>query len=202
MQARLVHIVDDEEGIRRSTSFLLKTMGYRVQAWTSGVDFLKAAGQAETGAVLLDIRMPGMDGLEVQRELAERGIAFPVIILTGHGDIALAVRSMKAGAIDFLEKPVTKARLAEALQRAFARMDRLAEASREAEDARLLLSALTSREKEVLEGLAKGLPNKTISFDLGISARTVEVHRASVMRKLKARSFPDALRIAFAAGLG
>ena len=199
---RLIHIVDDEEAIRRSASFMLKTSGFDVATWPSGVAFLKEARNAAPGCVLLDVRMPEMDGLEVQQQLAERGVAMPVVVLTGHGDISIAVRAMKAGAVDFLEKPFEKARLLDAIEAAFERLDNRAGRAERAQDAATAIAALTVREREVLEGLAKGLPNKTIAYDLGISSRTVEVHRANVMSKLDVRSLSEALRIAFSAGLG
>lgn len=199
---KLIHIVDDEEAIRKSASFLLKTAGYAVETWPSGAAFLADVKHAEHGCVLLDIRMPDVDGLEVQRLLAERGVTMPVIIMTGHGDIGIAVRAMKAGAVDFLEKPFERAAVLAAIEAAFDRIAQAGQAVGRAREADVRLAALTARERDVLEGLARGLPNKTIAFDLGISARTVEVHRANLMAKLEVRSLSDALRIAFAAGLG
>ena len=199
---RLIHIVDDEEAIRRSASFMLKTSGFDVQTWPSGAAFLKEARSAAPGCILLDVRMPEMDGLEVQQALIERGIAMPVVVLTGHGDISVAVRAMKAGAVDFLEKPFEKARLLEAIEEAFARLEDTAGRADRAQDAAIAIASLTAREREVLEGLAQGLPNKTIAYDLDISSRTVEVHRANLMSKLNVRSLSEALRIAFAAGMG
>lgn len=199
---RLVHIIDDEDGVRRSASFMLKTSGFAVRGWESGVAFLKEVRHAELGCILLDIRMPEMGGLEVQAALNERGVAMPIIVLTGHGDVEIAVKAMKAGAIDFLEKPFDADLLLAAIQRGFDRIDSAADVLVRAAEADVVLGALTAREREVLEGLAQGYPNKTIAFDLGISARTVEVHRANVMAKLGARSLSEALRIAFAAGLG
>ena len=199
---RLIHIVDDEDAIRRSASFMLKTSGFAVQTWESGVAFLKEARHVEPGCVLLDVRMPEMDGLEVQQALNERGIALPVIVLTGHGDVSVAVRAMKAGAVDFIEKPFEKAVLLDAIEAAYVRLANADARSARAEDAERAIAALTPREHDVLDGLAQGLPNKTIAYDLGISPRTVEVHRANVMTKLDVRSLSDALRIAFAAGLG
>jgi two-component system response regulator FixJ len=199
---RLIHIVDDEDSIRRSASFMLRTTGFAVETWPSGVAFLKEVKHLQSGCILLDIRMAEMDGLEVQNALNERGITMPVVILTGHGDVAIAVRAMKAGAVDFLEKPFEKAALLRAIDAAFDRIAQSETATARAEDAAVLVGALTARERDVLEGLAKGLPNKTIAFDLGISPRTVEVHRANIMAKFEARSFSDALRIAFAAGYG
>lgn len=199
---RLVHIVDDEDAIRRATDFMLKTSGFAVESWPSGVAFLKEVRHAAEGCVLLDVRMPEMDGLEVQQALIERGITMPVIILTGHGDVTIAVRAMKAGAVDFLEKPFEKATLLSSIETAFERIAASGDIAARAAEARTLLGVLTPRERDVLEGLAQGLPNKTIAYDLGISPRTVEVHRANLMSKLDVRSLSDALRIAFAAGMG
>lgn len=199
---RIVHIVDDEESMRRSTSYALKTSGYSVTSWSSGAEFLKDIRHGDAGCILLDIRMPEIDGLQVQQILAERGITMPVVIMTGHGDIAIAVRAMKAGAVDFLEKPFEKSALLGAIEASFERIAKADDAMSRAADADVLLAVLTPRERDVLEGLAQGLPNKTIAYDLGISPRTVEVHRANLMAKLDVRSLSDALRIAFAAGLG
>lgn len=199
---KLVHIVDDEDAIRRSVGFMLKTSGYAVKTWTSGLAFLKEVRHVEHGCILLDVRMPEIDGLEVQRTLAERGVTMPIVIMTGHGDVSIAIQAMKAGAVDFLEKPFEKASLLGAIEESFRRVANAANASARAGDANRILGVLTPRERDVLEGLAKGLPNKTIAYDLDISPRTVEVHRANLMAKLEVRSLSDALRIAFAAGLG
>lgn len=198
----LVHVVDDEESVRRATSFFLKTSGYAVRTWESGTAFLKEVRHVEAGCILLDVRMPEMDGLEVQQHLNDRGMTMPVIVLTGHGDIAIAVKAMKAGAVDFLEKPFETDVLAEAIARAFERLDSSNDVVARAAEADVVLGALTNRERDVLQGLAQGYPNKTIAYDLGISPRTVEVHRANIMAKLKARSLSEVLRIAFAGGLG
>lgn len=200
-ESRRVHIVDDEDAIRRSASFMLKTSGYAVSTYASGVEFLQKARDVEPGCVLLDVRMAGMDGLEVQAAMRERGISMPVVVLTGHGDVSIAVRAMKGGAIDFLEKPFEKTRLLEAINAAFARLDDLEGRAERAEDAAVTVAGLTAREQDVLRGMANGLPNKTIAFELGISPRTVEVHRANLMAKLQVKSLSEALRIAFAAGL-
>jgi two-component system response regulator FixJ len=198
----LVHLVDDEEAIRRSAGFMLKTAGFRVRPFVSGVELLKHVRTLEPGCILLDIRMPGMDGLEVQQALREQGVALPIIIMTGHGDISVAVKAMKAGAVDFIEKPFEKSVLLSALEQGLSRL-RKAERSREREDeAGLRIASLTQREREVLAGLAQGLPNKSIAYDLGLSPRTVEIHRANLMQKLGVHSLSEALRIAFAAGLG
>ncbi|MGW8136010.1 response regulator FixJ [Sphingomonas zeae] len=199
-EERHVHIVDDEDAVRRSIAFMLRTSGFTVTTWNSGVAFLQGARSAEAGCVLLDIRMPDMDGLEVQHELARRGIAMPVIVLTGHGDIATAVKAMRQGAVDFLEKPFERAALLAALERGFTLLVDHDAALTDAHDAGIRIAALTPRERDVLHGLVRGHPNKTIAFDLGISPRTVEVHRAHVMTKLEVQSLSEALRLAFAAG--
>ena len=199
---RMIHIVDDEEAIRRSAGFMLKTSGFSVATYASGIAFLREVRHAEPGCILLDVRMPEMDGLEVQQALLERGVAMPVIILTGHGDVSIAVRAMKAGAVEFIEKPFEKAVLLEAINVAFERLEDSEKRAARAADAAVMIAALTGRERDVLKGLAEGLPNKTIAYDLGISPRTVEVHRANLMTKLGVRSLSEALRIAFAANLG
>jgi two-component system response regulator FixJ len=198
---RIIHIIDDEEAIRRSAGFMLKTSGYAVATYASGVTFLKEIRSLEAGCILLDVRMPEMDGLEVQRTLVERGVTMPVVVLTGHGDVSIAVRAMKAGAVDFIEKPFEKAVLLRAITAAFERLDDLDGRAARSADAAVMVAGLTGREQDVLKGLAQGLPNKTIAYDLGISPRTVEVHRANLMSKLGVRSLSEALRIAFAAGL-
>ena len=196
---RLVHLVDDDEAIRRSVGFMLKTSGFHVRAYESGVELLKTAPELEPGCIRLDIRMPGMDGLEVQEALRSKGVTLPVIIMTGHGDVSLAVQAMKAGAVDFIEKPFEKAVLISAIDQALDQLKRSAASRERSDEALVRLQALTPREREVLDGLAKGLPNKTIAYDLGISPRTVEIHRANLMSKLGARSLSEALRLAFAA---
>lgn len=192
-----IYVVDDDEAIRRSLSFMLKTSGYAVQLFASGVEFLREAGDLAPGCVLLDVRMPDIDGLEVQREMRACGIMLPVVIMTGHGDIDMAVSAMKAGASDFIEKPFEKAALLGCVEAA--RKLSLADrgASARAKDAHARLNILTEREREVLDGLVEGLPNKTIAYDLGISPRTVEIHRANLMHKLEVKSLAEALRIAF-----
>jgi len=199
---RTIHLVDDDEAIRRSVSFMLRTSGHLVKTYASGVEFLGVAREAVPGCILLDVRMPDMDGLEVQQALKERGVPMPVIVMTGHGDVSLAVQAMKAGAVDFIEKPFEKAVLMSAIEEGFARIDRAGRRHARAEEARASLRNLTPREHDVLRGLVRGHPNKTIAYDLGISPRTVEIHRANLMGKLGVPSLSDALRIAFAAGLG
>lgn len=197
-----IYLIDDDDGVRRSVGFMLKTSRLDVQVFADGTAFLKEVKHLDPGCVLLDVRMPGLDGLEVQAELRERGIAYPVVVMTGHGDVDVAVKAMKAGAVDFIEKPFDKRVVLEAVEEGFSRLDRSSEVSQRRKEASLRLNALTPREYEVLEGLVKGHPNKTIGYDLGISARTVEIHRANVMKKLEVFNLSDLLRIAFAAGVG
>jgi two-component system, LuxR family, response regulator FixJ len=197
-----VYLVDDEAAVRRSVSFMLKTAGHAVESFESGEAFLKVAAGLAPGCVLLDVRLGGIDGLAVQQELRNRGIMLPVIIITGHGDVGLAVRAMRAGAVDFIEKPFEKAALVAAIGRARLHNDgreRLQVMAREAE---VRLNVLTPREKDVLAGLVDGHANKVIAYDLGISPRTVEIHRANLMTKLGVDSLSEVLRIAFMARLG
>lgn len=200
--ARTVHIVDDDEAIRQSVGFLLRKAGYAVETYPAGTPFLKAVTRETRGCVLLDVRMPDLDGFAVQARLAQTGIALPVIMLTGHGDVTLAVRAIKAGAIEFLEKPFERSALLAAIESALAHAARSDREHLAAAGAVVRLAALTPRERDVLDGMVLGRPNKLIAYDLDIATRTVEVHRANLMEKLAARSLSDVLRIAFAAGLG
>jgi two-component system response regulator FixJ len=199
---RLVYLVDDDEAIRRSAGFMLKTSRFQVKSFSSGVELMKEAGELPPGCILLDVRMPEMDGLEVQQALKDRGIGYPVVIMTGHGDVGVAVQAMKAGAVDFIEKPFEKAVLLSALDEGFSRLEQAGRSRGRADEARVRLKALTPREHDVLQGLVRGHPNKTIAYDLDISPRTVEIHRANLMSKLEVASLSEALRIAFAAGMG
>lgn len=201
MSDKIVHLVDDDEAVRRSAGFMLKTSGYQVKSYASGVELLKER-EIAPGCILLDVRMPEMDGLQVQQALQERGVGLPVVVMTGHGDVTVAVQAMKSGAVDFIEKPFEKAVLIEAIEEGFSRIEQADRSRVRAQEARVRLQGLTPREHEVLEGLTRGHPNKTIAFDLDISPRTVEIHRANLMSKLEVASLSEALRIAFAAGLG
>ncbi len=202
MSDRQVYLVDDEAPVRRSLGFMLKTSGFEVEQFESGEAFLKAAPHLAPGCVLLDVRLGGMDGLGVQQALKDRGIMLPVIIITGHGDVGLAVRAMKAGAVDFLEKPFEKAGVIAAIELALARNQGRAVLEQMADQARAQLNGLTPRERDVLNGLVEGRSNKVIAYDLGISPRTVEIHRANLMSKLGVGSLSDALKIAFTARMG
>lgn len=197
-----VHLVDDDEAIRHSASFMLRHAGYTVKTYKDGVTFLEEVAPEDIGCILLDVRMPVMDGLAVLKALSERGISMPVVVLTGHGDVAVAVEAMKSGAVDFLEKPYEKAALLAAIQAGFETLNDRNQRERRENDAVARLAALTPRERDVLERLVDGLTNKMIAEDLNISHRTVEIHRANLMEKLEADSLSAALRIAFAAGLG
>ena len=197
---RIVYLVDDDDAIRRSAGFMLKTSGFSVQTFVSGVELLKARALVP-GCVLLDVRLPEMDGIEVQQALHARGLTLPVIVMTGHGDIDVAVQAMKHGAVDFIEKPFEKAVLLAAIEEGFARLENAGRSRSRATEASVMLEALTPREKDVLLGLVRGNSNKAIGFNLGISRRTVEIHRANLMTKLGVASLSGALRIAFAAEL-
>src|SRR5487761_8272 len=196
-----VYIVDDDEAVRDSLAVLLETQGYAVAGFASAPAFLAAAPALPAGVLVADIRMPGMDGLELQQRLNEQALSFPMIVVTGHGDVPLAVRAMKAGAIDFIEKPFAATAI---LNSAEAALSRLAEPGNQdppAPAATARLALLTPREREVLQGLLAGLPNKSIAYDLAISPRTVEIHRARVMDKMNARSLSELVRMSLAAGL-
>ncbi|WP_018149367.1 response regulator transcription factor [Henriciella marina] len=197
----LVHLVDDDEAVRHSASFMLRLAGYRVQTHKDGVSFLADVDTLEDGCILLDVQMPQMSGLAVQKELNARGIVMPVVVLTGHGDVSVAVQAMKAGALNFVEKPYEKQVLLKALLEAFAQLDSHSRGAMQKADAEKRLAHLTPRETDVLEGLVEGLTNKAIANSLEISPRTVEIHRANMMEKLDVDSLSAALRIAFAAGL-
>jgi two-component system response regulator FixJ len=196
-----VYIVDDDEAVRDSLSALLESKGYAVTSFGSAPEFLETARSMPAGCVVVDIRMPEMDGLELQQRLIERSLGFPLIVITGHGDVPLAVRAMKAGAIDFIEKPFALDAILDSLAAAFARLATPTGQDPAAVAAASKLNLLSPREREVLEGLLAGLPNKSIAYDLGISPRTVEIHRARLMDKMGARSLSELIRLALAGGV-
>jgi two-component system response regulator FixJ len=198
---RCVYIVDDDEAVRDSLSVLLESKAYAVRSFVSAAKFLAAAPSLPAGCLILDIRMPEMDGLELQQRLVERGLDFPLIVITGHGEVPLAVRAMKAGAVDFIEKPFASEAILDSLDMALARLAAPNEQDPAGVAAATKLALLSPREREVLEGLLAGLPNKTIAYDLAISPRTVEIHRARVMDKMGARSLSELIRLALAAGV-
>ncbi len=197
--AETVHIVDDDAAIRDLLRMLLELAGFAVRTHDSAAAFL-AAAPPSGGCVLTDVRMPEIDGLELQQRLNDRGITLPVIVMTGQGDVPVAVRAMKAGAVDFLEKPFGDAQLFDAVRRALEQSKRCQEAKSATAAAAARIAALTPREREVLELLVTGWPTKAIAKELGASPRTIEVHRARVFEKLQARSLPDLVRLVLATG--
>jgi two-component system, LuxR family, response regulator FixJ len=198
---RWVYIVDDEAAVRDSLRTLLEAETYAVRCFGSAAEFLAGAAALAAGCLIVDVRMPEMDGLELLQRLVETGLDFPMIVMTGHADVPLAVRAMKAGAVDFIEKPFAACAIFDSLEAAFGRLASAAERKSAAAAAVTKLALLTAREREVLQGLLAGLPNKSIAYDLSISARTVEVHRARVMDKMGARSLSELIRLALAAGV-
>lgn len=195
----VVHLIDDDDAVRQSLAFMLSASGYAVRVYESGLLFLDAVPTLQPGCIVTDVRMPGMDGLELQRRLKALNITMPLIVITGHGDVPLAVQAMKEGAVDFLEKPFSDELLLSAIRVAVGR--HAIDVARENQVVAIKekLEALSAREMEVLEGLVRGHPNKTIAYDLQISARTVEVHRANVMTKMGAGTLSDLLRMVFIA---
>jgi two-component system response regulator FixJ len=196
MPANVVHVIDDDTDVRQSLAFLLTAAGFTVRLHESAVAFLKVLPEAREGCVITDIRMPQMNGLELQRRLGELKAGLPVIVMTGHGDVPLAVEAMKAGAVDFIEKPFDDEVLLSAVRAALSQRVRDA-----AHDARTLeihgrIKRLSDREREVLERLVAGKANKVIAYELGISPRTVEVYRANVMTKMQADSLSELVRMA------
>ncbi|MDR3529784.1 MAG: response regulator FixJ [Rhodopila sp.] len=199
--ANTVYVVDDDSAVRDSLRMLLESSGFTVRTHDSARAFL-AERPAVSGCVLTDVRMPEIDGLELQRLLREQGIWLPVIVMTGQGDIAIAVRAMKTGAVDFLEKPFDDEALFQAIDRALAENRLRREAASLSAEASARISSLTPREREVLDLLVTGLPNKAIGNELGTSPRTIEVHRARVMEKLQVRSLPELVRLVLATEAG
>jgi two-component system response regulator FixJ len=191
----VVHLIDDDEDVRRGLSFLLGTAGFAVKVYESAVQFL--GKRASDGCIVSDVRMPDMDGLQLLRRLKETGVTLPVIVMTGHADVALAVEAMKLGALDFIEKPFSDEVLIGAIKSALARQN--SPAAGDVDQIRSRMASLTERERDVLNGLLAGHPNKTIAFDLGLSPRTVEVHRAKVMTKMGASSLSELVRMALSA---
>ncbi len=197
----VVHLVDDDEEVRRALAFLLGTAGMAVRVYESANILLDKLDVTQFGVIVSDVRMPGIDGIQLLQHLKQRKVNLPVIVMTGHADVALAVAAMKAGAADFIEKPFSDEVLFGAIQSALERYDRPGQLDSEAvATARARLATLSDREKQVLGGLLAGHPNKTIAYDLGISPRTVEVHRASVMKKMDSNSLSKLVRMTLQAG--
>jgi len=195
MSAPVIFVVDDDDDVRESMRTLLEASGFAAEAFASAGNFLASAWEGRTGCLIADVRMPDMDGLELQEELSRRKAALPVIIMTGHGDVPLAVRAMKAGAIDFLEKPVDDGLLVESIRRALDSAQTSASASAEVQEVLSRIAELTDRERQVMDLMAAGRPNKIIAYELDISPRTVEIHRARVMEKMKAKSLAELVRM-------
>jgi len=188
-----VHVVDDDAAVRDSLRWLMESVGIAVSTYDSAQAFLSASDQA-AGCVLLDVRLRDQSGLELHRRLKDRGFRLPIIFITGHGDIAMAVEAMKNGAADFVTKPFDDQRLLETVQRAMAAARESAEKDRQREEVRRRLEALSPRERQVLDRVVAGKLNKTIADELNISAKTVEAHRAHLMEKMQARNVADLLR--------
>lgn len=197
---QLVHVVDDDDAIRDSVQFQLETAGFAVRTYPSAEAFLRAMASASPGCVLTDLRMPGMSGMELVHALTERGFDQPIIMMTGHGDIAVAVEAMKAGVSDFIEKPVEDDNLLRVIREVLTARSADENAER-ASEVKARFAALSPREHDVLLGVVAGKPNKVIAFDLGISPRTVEVYRAGLMTKSGASSLSELVRMALIAGL-
>ncbi|HZP19296.1 MAG TPA: response regulator FixJ [Bauldia sp.] len=197
----IVHIIDDDEAARDALQFLLSAAGLATEVYESAVRFLERLPEAKSGCIITDVRMPGMSGMDLLKLLAERQVGLPVIVITGHGDVALAVEAMKRGAVDFLEKPFDDEALMAAVNSALAARQNAAAEEEQRVEIAARLARLSERERQVLLGLVAGSPNKTIAYDLGISPRTVEVYRANLMTKMQARSLPELVRMALLAGL-
>ena len=201
MATSLVHVIDDDAALRDSLSFLLGTARLDVKTYESAEAFLSALPGVNSGCIITDVRMPNMSGVDLLRKLNELQIALPVIVITGHGDVQLAVEAMKIGAADFIEKPFDDEMLLNAVRAALARWEDKCKEVSERSSYVEKLETLSSRERDVLEGLIAGKANKVIAFDLGISPRTVEIYRANVMTKTGANSLPELVRMAMLAGL-
>jgi two-component system response regulator FixJ len=197
---RRVHVIDDDEAVRESLSFLLETSGYEVTAHESALAFLGRLPDGEGTCVVTDIRMPGMTGLELTVRLKSEGFQAPIIVITGHGDIPLAVEAMKAGVADFIEKPFDDDAILRSLDKAFAASREKAAGRAEQAEMMARLEALSPRELQVLDGLVAGQANKVVALELGISPRTVEVYRANLMTKMRAGSLSELVRMAIQAG--
>lgn len=198
---RNVYIVDDDVMVRHVLGQTLSTAGFAARGFGSAQDFLDAAPRLAPGCLVADIRIPGIDGLQLLRTLTEREMLFPVVIITGHANVPMAVRAIKTGAVHFLEKPFSEEAILGSVAQA---QDRLGQSPREIETgemAQARVAALTNRERQVLEGLVAGLPNKTVAYDLGISIRTVQYYRARVMEKMRASSLSHLVRLALAGGI-
>lgn len=196
-----VFVLDDDDAVCEALGALLESCGLSVRTYGSGESFLTDLSADLTGCIVLDVRMPGLSGLELQEQLSEMNIPLPVVIITGNGDLPMAVKAMKAGAIDFIEKPFDDEVILESIHQALSRGAKIHADAASVEAVTENLNRLTAREREVLEQVAVGHPNKVIAYNLGISPRTVEIHRARVIEKLRARNLSHLVRMAIAAGI-
>ena len=201
MTADTIFVVDDDAAVRESLRMSLKLKGYDVEIFESAGAFLASGADSRSGCLVTDIRMPDMDGLELQEELVRRKSALPVIVITGHGDVPLAVRAMRAGAVDFLEKPFDREALLSAIARALEVGSRAAAASGDAREIHERIALLTPREREVFDLVVAGKQSKVIAHELGASTRTIEVHRGRMMNKLQVQCLQDLVRLAISAGI-
>ncbi len=197
----IVHVIDDDEAVRQSLAFLLAAAGIEVQTYELATAFLDVATTLKTGCVITDVRMPEVSGIDLLRRLEELKLGVPVIVITGHGDVPLAVEAMKIGAVDFIEKPFDDEVLLTSVRSALNRLDRDHKRQAERREVEARLAALSSRERDVLEGLVAGQANKQIAYELGISPRTIEIYRANLMTKMQAASLSDLVRMALTAGI-
>jgi two-component system response regulator FixJ len=196
----VVHVIDDDEAVRRSLDFLLRSARFKTRTYETALAFLNAVPDIPSGCIVTDVKMPEMSGVELLRHLRQKNLRMPVIIITGHADVPMAVEAMKSGAADFLEKPFDDEVLLTAVRSALAAVENASQRDIERAELQQRFATLSRREREVLEGLAAGKPNKTIAFDLGISPRTVEIYRANVMTKMRAVSLSELVRMTLIAG--
>jgi two-component system, LuxR family, response regulator FixJ len=200
-EASIVHVIDDDEAARDSLAFMLGTAKIDVKTYDSATAFLAVASNVKSGCIITDVRMPEISGIDLLRRLKELKIGVPVIVVTGHGDVPLAVEAMKIGAAEFLEKPFDDEVLLNAVRSALNRQNTDSKRQAERADIDSRLAVLSNRERDVLQGLVSGLANKQIAFNLGISPRTVEIYRANLMTKMEASSLSDLVRMALVAGV-
>jgi two-component system response regulator FixJ len=200
MSEPIVHLIDDDEAVRASLSFVLEMNDLPAQVYASGPEFLEVARSFDHGCVVTDIRMPDMNGLELVRRLKDSGVSLPVIAITGHGDVPLAVEAMRAGVVDFIEKPFEDEVLLRSIRTALQQQEASGLQDQERQRFEQMLATLSPREQDVLRGVVAGKMNKVIAYELGISPRTVEVYRANVMSKTQAGGLSELVRIALLAG--